>query len=212
MPRRTYGTRYRRRTYRSRRRTFKRNFRRKRYNRRGQRIFPYTRYTGRYGIISISNISNTFFAFNFSLNDLPNYTEFTALYDMYKINAVKINFIPQQTQSISIGAINNAAGNARFFSAIDYNDGSVPGSIDELREYKTCKYTPIFKQHSRMIYKPKILDRGGAYSVTPWISTLSPDQDYFGLKVGIEAMGSSTTTEMLYSVEAKFYLSFKNVK
>ena len=209
MPRRTYRKRYNKR--RSYRRNFKRTWGRKRYNKRGQRVFYYSRYTGNFGSFTIANTVTTAVGFNFSLNDLPNYTEFTALYDMYKINAVKISFLPQMNNSVSIGSINNPNASARFFSAIDYNDASTPGSSDELRQYKTCKITPILKKHTRMIYKPKILTTN-SFSISPWMATSSPSENYYGLRVFVEAMDSTSTLSMTYSVEAKYYLAFKNVK
>lgn len=209
-----YRYRRRRTTYRRRtgiKRAYRRRFRaRTRYSKRGQKLYLFKRFCD-YGELSISNALPTFAAYNFSLSDLPNSTEFTSLYDMYKINCVKISFIPQQTQSISIGSINNPNASARFFSAIDYNDGSAPTSLDDLRQYQSCKMTPILRTHKRVIFKPKILDSNG-FSISPWMSTASPSANYFGLKVAVEPMDSTTTTTMIYTVEAKLYMSFKQVK
>ena len=194
-------------------RTTKRYFKRKfsrRYNKRGQRIYRFVRYTSGLGTFIANNILASYGGYNFSLNDLPNVTEFTSLFDMYKINAIKISFIPQMTENISATSANNPYANTRFFSAIDYNDSSTPTTIDELRQYSTCKYTPILKTHTRMIYKPKILD-SSSYSVSPWMSTASPSANYFGLKVGVEPTQSTVTTSFEYKIEAKFYMSFKNV-
>lgn len=205
---------YRRRTYRKRKttkRSYRKRFtRRNRYSKKGKMLFLYKRFTD-YGTFTISNVIQTYSAFNFSLSDLPNYTEFTNLYDMYKINCVKITFLPQQTESISIGSVNNPNASTRFFSAIDYNDGTAPTSLDEIRQYTTCKYTPIFRKHKRVIYKPKILDSNG-FSISPWMSTASPNANYYGLKVAVDPMYSSTTTSMTYAVEAVFYMTFKQVK
>lgn len=206
--------RYRRRTYRrrvGRKRMYRRRFKSgTRYSKRGQKLYLFKRFCD-YGEISISNTLPTFGAFNFSLSDLPNYTEFTSLYDMYKINCVKITIIPQQTQSISIGSINNPNASARFFSAIDYNDGSAPTSIDDIRQYQSCKMTPILRTHKRVIFKPKILDTNG-FSISPWMATTTPSANYYGLKYAVEPMESTTTTTMTYTVEAKLYMSFKQVK
>lgn len=171
----------------------------------------FKRFTGALGTVTIQSISDTFQAFNFSLDDLPSYTEFTALYDMYKINAVKVSFLPQMTENISLTSVNNPHAYTRFFSAIDYNDSTAPSSIDELRQYQTCKYTPILRPHKRYIYKPKILDSSNT-SRSPWIATSSPSTNYFGLKIAVENMNSTTTTSMDYVIEAKYYVSFKNVK
>lgn len=201
---------YRRRT--TRKSTYRRRFKRSyRYNKRGQKLYLFKRFV-RLREITVDNINPTYGAINFSLDDVPNYTEFSNLYDMYKINCVKITFLPQQTQSISIGSINNAAGNARVFTAIDYNDGNPPSSIDELREYQSAKYTTILRPHKRVIFKPKIQTQD-RYAVTPWLNaTDNPSADYFGLKYAIEPMSSSSTTSMAFQVEAKYYMSFKNVK
>lgn len=201
---------YRKRSY-GKRKAYRRRFKRSyRYSKRGQKLYLFKRFCD-YGEIYPTNVTPLLGAINFSLSDLPNSTEFTGLYDMYKINCVKLTFLPQQTVNNSLGTVNNANASTRFFSAIDYNDGSSPGSIDELRQYQSCKMTPILRPHKRVIFKPKILDTNG-FSISPWMSTASPNANYFGLKYGIEPMDSSTTTTMIFSVEAKMYLSFKNVK
>lgn len=206
---------YRKRSYRRRRVTRKRAYRRRftkryRYSKRGQKLYLFKRHLD-YGELTLNNLLPTFAVYNFSLSDLPNSTEFTTLYDMYKINCVKITFLPQMTQNVSLGAVNNAYASTRFFSAIDYNDGNAPTSYDDIRQYQSCKVTPILRPHKRVIFKPKILDSNG-FSIAPWMSTASPNANYFGLKVAVEPMDSSSTTSMIYTVEAKFYMSFKQVK
>lgn len=207
---------YRRRTYRKKRsygrkRNYRQRFKRTyRYSKRGQKLFLFKRFCD-YGELTISNATNTYASYNFSLVDLPSYTEFTSLYDMYKINAVKLTFLPQVTNSISSGAVNNPNASSRFFSVIDYNDGSAPTSIDELRQYHSCRMTPILRKHKRYIMKPKILDSNG-FSISPWMSTASPSANYYGLKIAVEPMDSTSTTTMIYTVEAKIYMSFKQVK
>lgn len=170
-------------------------------------VYYYTRYAD-FGEVVTGAITEQTGGFNFSLSDLPNSAEFTALYDMYKINAVKIQFIPQQTVANSISSLNSASNYARFFTAIDYNDSTAPtGGVDELREYQTAKYTNLYRKHKRYIYKPKILD-GSSTSRSNWVSTTSPGTNWYGIKYAVEATGNTMT----YGVEVKYYLSFKNVK
>jgi len=204
--RKRYGKRH------GRRRTFKRRFtRRVRYNKRGTKIHQYKRFTGALGTLTASSINPVFYGFNFSLNDLPNYTEFTALYDMYKINAIKFVVLPSVTENISLTGVNNPIASARMFSVIDYNDGTAPTTIDQLREYQTCKMTPILKKHKRYIYKPKIFDTN-SFSISPWLGTSSPSTNYYGLKLAIEPILSTGVTSMDFTIECVYYLSFKNVK
>jgi len=177
------------------------------------KVYYFTRYMigNQLGTVDINNINPTYFGFNFSLQDVAGYTEFTALYDMYKINAVKIVFLPQITQNISLGSINNPEANARFYTALDFNDATAPTSVDAIKEYKTCRYTPILRAHKRYIYKPKILDTNG-FSINPWMSTTNTTANFYGIKGAVEPMFSTTTTDMSYTIECKFYLAFKNVK
>lgn len=191
-------------------RRYKRRFFRKKYNKRGQRLYRFIRYAD-FGSIFINNLTDTYGSLQFSLNDLPNYTEFTNLFDMYKINAIKITFSPQMTENISLGSVNNPYASARFFSCIDYNDATSPTSVDEVRQYQSARWTPILKRHVRYIPKPKILD-SGSFTLSPWISTASASNNYFGIKYAIENMSSTSTTSMEYTIEAKFYLTFKQVK
>lgn len=209
MPfKRTYRRKYTRRPKKSYRRRFRK---RTTFNRRGQRKFLYTRYSAAFGTLSILPGASSLAAYQFSLNDVPNYTEFTSLYDMYKINAVKVSFIPQQDANVSLSPVNNAIANARFFSAIDYNDATAPTTVDELREYKSAKWTTILRTHTRYIHKPKILD-GSGYSISPWMATTSPSTNYYGLKVAVEDTQATITTGFIYKIECKFYMSFKQVK
>lgn len=197
----------------SRKRTYRKRWtKRSRYNRKGQQVYLFKRHCAPFGVLTIDNISNTLTGYNFSLGDIPNPTEFTNLYDCYKINAVKITFLPQMTVSNSLGSVNNPDASARFFSAIDYNDSGAVSTIDQIREYQSVKCTPILRKHSRY-FKPKIMDAGSVYNPgSRWLTCGSTAPNYFGIKIAVEPMGSSTTLSMDYSIECIYYMSFKNVK
>lgn len=177
-----------------------------------QNVYHFKRYAN-IGTLVVGNLAPVFNAFVFQLDQVPAETDFTNLFDSYRINGVKITFRPQQTESISIGSINNPSAYARFVSAIDYNDSIGISSVDELREYQSCKCTSILEVHERYIHHPRIQDRGQTYTPgRPWINCSSPTQEHYGLKVAVEPINSTSTTEMTYSVEAVFYMSFKYVK
>lgn len=178
-----------------------------RYNRKGEQVYQFKRFVD-LGIFAADSALDQFQAFSFELNNVPGFSEFTQMYDFYKINAVKISFIPTQTMSNSLSTVANNQ-NARFFSVIDYSDDAGPTTIDQLRQYSTCKYTSAFKTHTRYIYKPKHSISSYVES-DQWCATSVPSTEWYGLKIGIEAMGSTVTTSMNYRIEAKYYLSFKN--
>ena len=52
---------------------------------------------GMYDIMA-DGINPSLGVFNFSLNDLPGYTDFTALFDQYKIDRIEIEWCPEYTE------------------------------------------------------------------------------------------------------------------
>lgn len=194
-----------------RRAALKRRFRRRsRTDRNGQKVYYFKRFSNAYTGFIVDNVGERFLTVNFSLNDVPNYTEFTAMFQLYKINAVKLHILPPQTMSNSLLTINNAQPSARLFSCID-TTGNAYATINDMRQNQTLRFTSVLRPHKRYVYKPKILD-GSSYNVSPWMSTSSPSTNYYCLDLGCEPIGSTTTTSMTFSIEATLYLSFKGTK
>lgn len=160
----------------------------------------------------------------FRLSDVPNFSEFTSLYDAFKIAAVKVFFIPISNVTFAEGASNAQAiwstHYYRLLSAIDYNDDT-PVNMAALREYQNCKMTPNNVIHKRFL-KPKALttideDSGSGSNYTyaetstnPWISTAGNQCRWFGLKFGFEQQTNDSNPR--YRIEAVYYLQFKSRK
>jgi len=58
------------------------------------------------GTITLSSAGITTQGYSFQLDEVPNYTEFTALYDQYKLSAVAIKFI-SNARYITVQSNNN---------------------------------------------------------------------------------------------------------
>lgn len=172
------------------------------------------------------NIAGTY---AFGLDAVPNYTEFTSLYDQYMIKGVRLSLVPSgnsyMTSTVS-GAVGQY-GFARINTAIDYDDSAPPASENELLQYMTNKTSPGWKPHSRY-FKPKVQfsvandDAAGTVaSAAPrgnvWLDCANPSIDHLGLKVWIgapvnNAATGNVSTSITYSVYATYYLAFKNVR
>lgn len=185
-----------------------------------QRVQFFTRICSLNVITGANGTGSTFAAYTFKITDLPKYDEFTKLYDAYKIKAVKISFIPPSnvTSYQSTADFNQSAFTSRIYTVIDTNDATVPTSIDDLREYKLCKWSPNTRIHKRFIYPKSLVainEGNNVYGVSnmgsPWIATANNQTQFFGIKVGISHPTFTQDTQ-LYHVEAKYYLAFKNVK
>jgi len=142
---------------------------------------------------------------NFSLNDIPGYLEFTALFDYYKINRVRFRLLPYQTESNSTGTVNNA-GNVPVFYVVDTSDATPPANVEELCEYQDHKIVNLYNGID-CYFKPKFADATSA-ARDGWVATTNPSLNWNGFKFAIPP----TTNAMVYYLVWTFYVSFKDPK
>lgn len=189
----------------------------------GSRIYRYSRQMFVKAITASDlNTSRYWDTFTFQLNLLPNYTEFTALYDQYKIDMVKLYIIP--TFSDLSLANPPASGDPilpRVASTIDLDDDAVFTSEDQLLQKQDIKWTSGGKLHKRKVY-PKV--QMAAYDTAlsfgyvtpkmkPWLDCSYPDTKHYGLKIQIDGTGTPTVgTAWMYRVYAKYFISFRTVR
>lgn len=162
--------------------------------------------------VPLVGATSTAQGFNFSLNDVPSATDFTNLYDQYKICAVQMKFYPSQTMTSNLNPLERANANARFLSAIDLNDSTAPLTANEVRAYENCQVSSILDVHERFIKNPLYLNNSGQ-NTNDWVSTTNDSLNWNGLKIFIEPCNATGANQTLvYHVEAIYYLCFKNVK
>lgn len=142
--------------------------------------------------------------FNFSLNDLPGYTDFTSLFDLYKIERIEIEWTPEYTELTDAAPVSNAV-NVYFNTAVD-PAGSTPTTVDDVLQYRSLHSTGITKQHKRDFIPAYLMD--GIIPVSSYISCASPSTNHYGIVYGIP----STGVAMTFRSRAKFYLSFAQSK
>lgn len=161
---------------------------------------------GAYGIVT-DGINPTYSAFNFSMNDMPGYTELTTLYDFYKLTGVLFHVIPyKQTDSNSVGTTNNTFQTPIFY-AVDRSDAAAPTSVGEILEYNDHKISSVWKGFKIYISNPKFSDatsaiRGG------WVSTSNASLNWYGLKIAIPPTNVATT----FYVVITYYVKCKDPK
>lgn len=159
-------------------------------------------------------------------NSLPNFFEFTALYDQYKVKALKVSFIPMNNVSTFTGmtGITGATGNAgvagnysiRSYTALDFNKDNfgTPGTIPDMREYQNMRWKPYGRIHSRYFY-PRInsddTTTGFTFKEQPWLNTKDINRSHYGIHFGVDTTNAPVDT-ILYKIELKAYLAFKTPK
>jgi hypothetical protein len=158
------------------------------------------------GIISPSVTVETDGAYSFTLNALPDYTEFTALFDNYRIIGVKINFMPLFTDTSATVAY------PPIRTAIDYDD-SAATTLAQLEEYDSClaSYTGQFFQRTLVPRLAVAAYAAGVFTsfaqrTYQWIDCASPGVILYGLKYAIPVAGAAN---QVWSVNADYMLQFK---
>lgn len=214
MPR-GYGRGGRRRVSRPRRRAFRRYGRRRVRGGLGNRVYNFKRTLFLENSIGVTAAGNLYSNhFGFTLGMLPAATDFTNLFDQYRINKVVWKAIPKFTVVNGISGTGNALL-AQVHTAIDYDDanalptGTALSEITQYQSHRMHRGTAII----RRTVVPKVELAGGA-TVFPkayqWIDCDNTAILHNGIKVVIPKP-LPAGTEMWYDVQMDVYLSCKNV-
>lgn len=161
-------------------------------------------------------------AASFLLSNLPGYTEFTALFDQYRLNCVVANFVWRSSGLSTIEtANNNLVGMPIMYSVIDLDDATAPASISEIQEYgkhKTTYFSTSRRHKSFKIY-PRNLNtiyRSGvtsAYTLgrrKAWLDITTTDTPHYGFKWAIDVpQGGGTVVESSFDIVYTIYVQFR---
>jgi len=134
----------------------------------------------------------------FKLSDLDSYTEFTNLFDEYRIIAVKLEFKSYfNNQSIS-DVQDDSLVIPDFYTVIDHNDASAPASRAALLDYETLRHSRLTRPHKRYFKVNTLAEmyQSGTEGVVAtkwkqWIDTGHPDLPHYGLKYFADAIGGA---------------------
>lgn len=150
---------------------------------------------------------------NIQFNQVADASDFTALYDQYRINMVKLQFYLRCDPSAQTAA---TAFFPKLYWARDMDDGNAPLTLNTLKQYHNCKIAVLRPDRPVTIWvKPNVLHevfRGvGTSSYSPkfgqWIDMLSIDLQHFGIKYAIDIF---TNTNYFLDIEQTFYFQCKN--
>lgn len=167
--------------------------------------------------------------YSFTLGSLPNYTEITNLFEQYKINAVKLTFIPNyfdndaaQTEfNISQNAVIAAIGGPRVYTLIDKDGSPQSGSESTMLENSAARIIrKPFQGFQIYINKPAVqvevatsLGFSNAMpKASPWLDCDNYSVRHEGCAVGSIMSFTSDGGLLRYQVIATYYIAAKGVK
>jgi hypothetical protein len=152
---------------------------------------------------------------SFSLNQVPEFAELTALYDAYSIDKVEITFVWAKPYT------GPAAGDARTPTMLitrDYDDANAPVTFDEVGAYSDSRLVPlsIARPTYTIPVEPrtaKALFRSGVSSAYGWgeksavIDAANADVPHFGLKLWTTDYNSTETPNSFIKIFIKFHIT-----
>jgi hypothetical protein len=147
-------------------------------------------------------------AWSFQLSDLPNYTEFTNLYDSYRIRAIEVHVCPDIQQTVPGSLI----GATQVWSAIDF-DSAASTAILGLQQYDTCCMHDGLHEFVRR-FEPRcaLAAYGGAftsYAEAPagqWLDCASAGVQHYGFLMGVPQQAGASNS---FRINCRYDLEFK---
>lgn len=122
---------------------------------------------------------------SFALNALPAFTDFTNLYDQYRIDKVRLDFYPRATTNLlaSVDSYN------LFHMAVDHTDITVPTNELDIFQYDNHRTVQPYKPFSLTIkpapastYWSGTTASGYGPRAGAWIDSKSPGVQHYGMK------------------------------
>lgn len=151
------------------------------------------------------------------LSQLPNYTEFTNLFEQYRINGIKLDFIPKST-SFEANTSASVAIMPRLYTIIDKDGNAQTSSETAMQQYGNARLIrDPSKPFSIYIKKPcvqfgtanTITIVGGAPKASPWLDCDNFNVQHWGCAIG--GIMPTGTGSVSFSVVATYYMQFKHV-
>lgn len=153
----------------------------------------------------------------FTLNALPDYTDFTTLYDTYKICAVKMKFIWSHNSS---DVANENKGVCYLLTVNDVDDGTPAASVNEMLQYSSYKTSSLVKPVKRYVKPCKLIQMYETAVSTGYTPTRKGYLDcadnavpHYGIKWAVQEPVRRTESYEgiagFVTIQCTYYLSFK---
>lgn len=160
-----------------------------------------------------SSIGPALASWSFRVQDLPDFTSYSAIWDEYRMD--KITMIISPVTQASNPA--SAPGFAPLVVALDFDDAITPTSFSQVLQYGTAVLYGQLTQPVSRSFKPKY--RGLAYNGTTGVNAsnlggfldlASGDVEHYGVKAAIRQ--STSTNVQNYYIVFKYTVTFRRTR
>jgi hypothetical protein len=150
------------------------------------------------------------------LSSLPGATEFTSLYDHYKIDKVEVTFVLDMAD----GALNTTTLYPRLIIAPDWNDSSAPIVEDDVLQYQQAavfQFSGVNREFTFTV-KPKVANTvfrtavTSAYQIAPasWLDTAYSDVPHYGIKFFLANYNTTSFGATVIRQYVRYHLQMAN--
>lgn len=164
------------------------------------------------------------YAFSFAISDLPNSTEFTNLYDHYKLGMVEMIF-ELVTSSFTASPVESNALPTILITP-DYDNATAPGSISVIQQYGQCeRFTfsaskPTFSRRIVPRFPTAVVATTGGVIVGAGVATPGfldcsySSVPHYGLKFWISNYNVNTVgdTGIVINVSFRYHIDMRNTR
>lgn len=161
----------------------------------------------------------------FSAGLIPNFAEYTNVFDEYRINALKYTFMPRYTDVEAAGAGATGSPQAYAHVLIDPTSTLIPagvygsGTLNNLMENTNVRTRQCHRPFS-VYFKPKILQQafgGGTAGVvrkSAYIRSSDTAVDHRGFHIYVQQnnFSASANANIIFDIFVTVYLTLKNVR
>lgn len=156
---------------------------------------------------------------DFRLSDITQPTDFTTLFDQYKISGVKVKITWTSTQ----GEIGGGIPAPRLMYTVDEDDSGVP-TEDSIRAKNSVKFHQFANGVPLVMYvKPRVArelynnNLTTAYGPTrAWIDCSNPNVPHYGMKMWLDDVwipdGSEYDQRNKFHIDLSYYIKTKGVQ
>lgn len=164
----------------------------------------------------------------FQLDDVISHSDFTNLYDRYKITGAKVTFIPLANMGYNSSSSSGNSGSATIPTisySIDYDDSVMPNSSLDILDKMDARVRRLDKPFSVYVKNPKVslavdISGGattalGALSSAGYFNCANDSINFRGLKFWIRDMDlpdgtAAVNLNSLIRIQVKYYVAFKD--
>ena len=171
----------------------------------------------------IANIQQGGASMCFMLTDVVSSTEFTSLFDNYRILGVELELIWNSTSTYADSSGSPVGSQPMLYWASDFDDNNAPNTPGILLEKDNTRTLALgdgkvhriripFPRVADAVYNGAVFNGYGHGTVGQWLDSASPSVPHYGLKLWFEGFPVTTTPgACCLTMRRKYWIECKEV-